>query len=104
MRQSRVAHAHLGERNHFVNVMVGEFLSHAPFARGIYSVVGLRSEKQMVWIYAGWIIATMTYQHARWDWAAPCFIGDPTRHLATILDKQRAIAFANASTDPFPTT
>lgn len=33
----------------------------------VKDIIGVRSKKEMLWIYAGWIIATMANFHAIWD-------------------------------------
>lgn len=71
-------------------------------ADGILRVVFPSPAKQVFWIYAGWIVAVMTYHQVFWQFTMQMFVDEPTCRLIVPLVPEASIAASSSTSGPQP--
>lgn len=89
----------------FLNLLWRKFCGVSPyFRRHILHVVRFRAQKQMGWINARWIVATMEYAHPVWNWTV---VNRPRKTVGVLFStwiaaSEQTVTHIIPSSDPNP--
>jgi hypothetical protein len=73
-----------------------------PLGYLVRHVVGVRPEKEMVWIHASPIVAAMQNLHSVRNWANTEFIGNAMSTPFSVLNLEKAVPLVTYNAEPIP--